>query len=101
MKSYAAFRQEMATIFAETDRVRQENAGLASNLKSAVEQADKGRAAAARAEEELRAERKARAELEKTVAQLREQLRAVARAVSAAGLNAEKISGAAETTGKR
>ncbi len=101
MKSYGAFKQEMATIFAETDRVRQENAGLASNLKSAVEQADKARAGMARMEDDLRAERKSRGELEKTVAQLREQLRAVARAVSAAGLSVEKLSGATESTGKR
>lgn len=92
LKSYAAFKQEVAAIFAETERVRQENASLASNLKLAVEQADATRAAMARLEQDLRAERKTSAELEKTVAQLREQLRAVARAVSAAGLNVEKLS---------
>jgi chromosome segregation ATPase len=66
-----------------------------------VEQADRARAATSRLEEDLRAEQKARAEAEKNVAQLREQLRAVARAVSAAGLSVEKLSGSAEPTGKR
>ena len=101
LKSYAAFKQEVGNIFSEVERVRQENAGLSSNLKTAVEQADRARAATSRLEEDLRAEQKARAEAEKTVAQLREQLRAVARAVAAAGLSVEKLSGSAEPTGKR
>jgi chromosome segregation ATPase len=98
LKSYAAFKQEVAAIFAETERVRQENTALASNLKLAVEQAEKARAAMARLEQDLRAERRSNDELEKTVTQLRDQLRAVARAVSAAGLSVEKLS---ESSGKR
>jgi septal ring factor EnvC (AmiA/AmiB activator) len=102
-KSYAAFKQEVAGIFAETERVRQENAALSGNLKAAVVQADEARAAIGQLEKELRAEQKARAEADKAIAQLREQLRAVARAVSAAGLNVEKMSGTTEPTaaGKR
>jgi len=100
-KSYAAFKQEMASVFAETERVRQENAALGTNLKTAVEQADAARGAVAQLEKELRAEQKARVEAEKTATQLRDQLRAVARAVSAAGLNVEKLSGATEGAGKR
>ena len=74
---------------------------MSSQLKTAVEQADRARAAMARLEADLRAEQKSRAEAEKTVVQLRDQLRAVARAVSAAGLSADKLSGAAEVPGKR
>ncbi len=101
LKSYAAFKQEVGNIFSEVERVRQENVGLSSQLKTAVEQADRARAAMARLEADLRAEQKSRAEAEKTVVQLRDQLRAVARAVSAAGLSVEKLSGAAEVPGKR
>ena len=101
LKSYAAFKQEVGNIFSEVERVRQENAGLSSQLKTAVEQSDRARAATARLEADLRAEQKSRVEAEKTVMQLRDQLRAVARAVSAAGLSVEKLSGAAEVPGKR
>jgi len=103
MKSYSAFKQEVTTLLAEMDRVRQENVALSSNLKAAVVQADEARAAVAQLEKDLSAERKARVEADKSIAQLRDQLRAVARAVSAAGLNVEKISGGAEaaTAGKR
>jgi chromosome segregation ATPase len=101
LKSYAAFKQEVGNIFSEVERVRQENAGLSSQLKTAVEQSDRARAATARLEADLRAEQKSRAEAEKTVMQLRDQLRAVARAVSAAGLSVEKLSGAVEVPAKR
>ena len=101
LKSYAAFKQEVGNIFSEVERVRQENTGLSSQLKTAVEQSDRARAATARLEADLRAEQKSRAEAEKTVMQLRDQLRAVARAVSAAGLSVEKLSGAAEVPAKR
>jgi len=101
LKSYAAFKQEVGNIFSEVERVRQENTGLSSQLKTAVEQSDRARAATARLEADLRAEQKSRAEAEKTVMQLRDQLRAVARAVSAAGLSVEKLSGAAELPAKR
>ena len=101
LKSYAAFKQEVGNIFSEVERVRQENAGLSSQLKTAVEQSDRARAATARLEADLRAEQKSRVEAEKTVMQLRDQLRAVARAVSAAGLSVEKLSGAAEVPAKR
>lgn len=101
LKSYAAFKQEVGNIFSEVERVRQENAGLSSQLKTAVEQADRARVATARLEADLRAEQKSRAEAEKSVAQLRDQLRAVARAVSPAGLSVETLSGAAEVPGKR
>lgn len=80
-------------MFAETERVRQENAALASNLKTAVDQADQARAAAKQLERDLKAEQKARADAEKLAAQLRDQLRAVARAVSSAGLNVDKLAG--------
>ena len=101
LKSYAAFKQEIGDIFSEVERVRQENAELSSNLKTAVEQADRARAASSRLEEDRRAEQKARAAAEKNVVQLREQLREAARAGSAAGLRVEKRSGSAEPTGKR
>ena len=101
LKSYAAFKQEVGNIFSEVERVRQENTGLSSQLKTAVEQSDRARAATARLEADLRAEQKSRAEAEKTVMQLRDQLRAVARAVSAAGLSVDKLSGAAELPAKR
>ena len=101
LKSYAAFKQEVGNVFSEVERVRQENAGLSSQLKTAVEQADRARAATARLEADLRAEQKSRVEAEKSVAQLRDQLRAVARAVSAAGLSVEKLSGAVEVPAKR
>jgi chromosome segregation ATPase len=101
LKSYVSFKEEVANIFSEIDRVKQENAGLSSSLKAAVEQADQARATMARLEKEMRAEQRSRQEAEKTVAELREQLRAVARAVSAAGLSVDKLTTNAESAGKR
>ncbi len=96
MKSYGQFRQEMTTLLADLERLRKENAGLSSNLKSAVEQADQARAAMARLETELRAEKRSHADAERVTAQLRDQLRAIAKALAAAGLSADKLAANAE-----
>lgn len=101
IKSYASFKQEMVNLFSEIERVRQENAGMSSNLKAAVAQSDQARAALTKLEAELRAEKKSRAEAEAAVSQLREQLRAVARALNAAGLSVDKLTASAESGGKR
>jgi chromosome segregation ATPase len=98
LKSFTQFKQELATLFAEMDRMRKEYAGLNSSLKAAVEKADQARAAMARLESDLRAEKKSRAEAEQAATQLRDQLRTIARALSSAGLSVEKLSASAETT---
>jgi chromosome segregation ATPase len=78
-------------LFAELERMRKENAGLNSNLKSAVEQTEQARASLGRLESDLRSEKRARADAERTVAQLREQLRNIAKAIASSGVNIEKI----------
>ena len=97
LKSFTLFKQELTTLFAEMERMRKEHAGLNSSLKAAVEKADQARAAMARLEADLRAEKKSRADAEQVATQLRDQLRTIARALSSAGLSVEKLSAATET----
>ena len=100
LKSYAQFKQEMVTIFAEVERMRKENAGMSANLKAAVEQVDHARATIAKLETDLRTERKSRADAEYAASQLRDQLRTIARALNSAGLSVDKISSATETASR-
>ena len=101
LKSYAQFKQEMATVFTDLERLRKENVALSSNLKSAVDQAEQARSAMARLEADLRSEKKSRAEAELAATQLREQLRSIARALSAAGLSVDKLAANAENSGAK
>jgi len=101
LKSYVSFKEEVVNIFSEIERLRRENSGLSSNLRAAVEQADQARAGLARLEKEMRTEQKSRVEAEKMAAELRDQLRAVARALSAAGLSVDKLTANADSAGKR
>jgi chromosome segregation ATPase len=100
MKSYSQFRQEMLGLLADIERMRRENAGLNSDLKAALAQADQARNAMNRLEADLRAERKSRAEAEHTAAQLREQLRSIGKALTSAGLNPEKFSGTSDSASR-
>lgn len=91
LKSFAQFKQEMAALLAELERLKKAGAEGGAELKLALEEVRKAKAALQRAEEELRTEKKARAAAEATVAEQREQLRAIARAMASAGLSAERL----------
>ena len=108
VKSYAQFKQDLASMFAEAEKLRTENATLAAQLKDASSgskdvkstiaklegdlKAEKSfatklegdlkaeKSATARLDADLKAEKAARAQAEQSAAKLREQLRAVASA---------------------
>lgn len=86
LRSYAQFRQELAAIVADIEKLRSDNATLSSQLKEASTKAQQASSAAAKFEKDLAAERAARVDAEKTIISLREQLRAVAKAVKEAGV---------------
>jgi nucleoid-associated protein YgaU len=101
LKSYAAFKQEMASLLSEIERSRKGSAELGADLKAATEQVRQARAALARAEDDVRVEKRLRLEAEANAGQLREQLRTIARAMADAGLSAEKLTATAGSDGSR
>lgn len=86
LRSYTQFRQELTAIVADIEKLRSDNATLSSQLKEASTKAQQASSAAAKLEKDLATERAARGDAEKTIASLREQLRAVAKAVKEAGV---------------
>jgi nucleoid-associated protein YgaU len=108
VKSYAQFKNDLATMFAEVEKLRAENASLTAQLKDASSgsrdvkatiakleselKAEKSfaakletelkteKTAAARLDADLKVEKTARTQAEQATAKLREQLRAVASA---------------------
>lgn len=96
VKSYAQFRNDLATMFADLEKLRAENAALTTQLKEASSGSKDVKAtiakleselkveksAAAKLESELKAEKAARVQAEQSATKLREQLRVVASAVS-------------------
>jgi nucleoid-associated protein YgaU len=97
LKSYAAFKQEMAALLAEVERARKSSTERSADLKTATEQVRQAKAALARAEEDLRVEKRLRLEAETNAGQLRDQLRTIARAMSDAGLSADKLTSSADS----
>lgn len=90
LRSYTQFKQELSGIVADMEKLRADNASLNTQVKELKAKSDNNAAASvARLERELQAERAARAEAERTATSLRDQLRAVARAVNAAGVAPE------------
>lgn len=90
LRSYTQFKRELAAVVAETEKLRAENAALTVQVKELKAKSNQNSAAVvARLEKELQAERAARAEAERTATALRDQLRAVARAVNAAAVPPE------------
>lgn len=91
-KSYGALRQELSGLLAELEKARTESAAAAAKLRDVSARTDDSRAAVAKLESELRAERRAREAAEQKADKLQEQLRTIARALAAAGLSVEKLS---------
>jgi len=75
---------------ADLEKLRAENASLSSQLKEATAKSQQGTGAFAKLEKEVQTEHDARVEAERTIANLREQLRAVARAVKDAGVSGSR-----------
>lgn len=90
-KSYTQFKQDLASVFADLERLRADNAALGARLKDAAAGTQEAKATLAKLEGDLKAEKAARAQAEQTAAKLRDQLRAVAAAVVAAGLSLDKV----------
>ena len=101
LKSFAQFKQEMTNLLTEVERLKKANAEMSADVKAAGEQARQAKAALARLEEDLRVERKLRLEAETNAGQLREQLRSIARAMTDAGLSADKLAALTESGGTR
>lgn len=97
LKSYAAFKQEMSALLAEVERARKSSTERSADLKTATEQIRQAKAALTRAEEDLRVEKRLRLEAETNAGQLRDQLRTIARAMSDAGLSADKLTSSADS----
>jgi phage tail protein X len=96
--SYAQFKQELTGFFADLEKLRAENTALSADLREVAASSKEAKAALVKLERELDAEKDAHVQAEQTVTKLREQLRAVADAVAAAGLSFDKApSGAAPT----
>lgn len=91
LHSYAQFKQELAGFFADLEKLRTDNAALSADLKEATAGSQAAKASLAKLESELQFEKDARAQAEDTITKLREQLRAVADAVAAAGLSFDKV----------
>ncbi len=90
LHSYMQFKQELAGFFSDLDRLRADNTALSAELKDATAGAKEAKAALAKLESELQFEKDARVQAEQTITKLREQLRAVADAVAAAGLSFDR-----------
>jgi len=101
LKSYTTLKQELTSFLAEIERGRAENAAASAKLKDAVSRSDDARAAVTRLEHELRAEKRARADAEQAAAKLQDQLRTIARALSNAGINVDKLAAGADTGTRR
>lgn len=91
-RSFAKFKEELTAFMAETERSRSDSGPLKAQLKEALNRTEEAKAALARAEGDLRREKSARAEAELAATKLREQMRTIARAMSAAGLSFDKAS---------
>jgi nucleoid-associated protein YgaU len=98
--SYAQFKQELTGFFADLEKLRTENTALSAGLTEAAASSKEAKAALAKLERELQSEKDAHAQAEQTVTKLREQLRAVADAVAAAGLSFDKAPSGAEPTAR-
>jgi nucleoid-associated protein YgaU len=96
LKSFGAFKQEMTALIAEVERLKKASSGADAELKAAGEQMRQAKAALARVEEDLRVEKRLRQEAEANAGQLRDQLRTIAKAMSDAGLSADKLASSAE-----
>lgn len=96
LKSFSQFKQEMTNLITEVERLKRANAELGADLKAATEQARQAKVAFGRYEEDVRIEKRLRQESEANAAQLREQLRTIARAMASAGLSAEKLTAQAD-----
>jgi nucleoid-associated protein YgaU len=96
LKSFGAFKQEMTALIAEVERLKKASSGADAELKAAGEQMRQAKAALARVEEDLRVEKRLRQEAEANAGQLRDQLRTIAKAMSDAGLSADKLASSAD-----
>lgn len=99
-RSYAQFKQELTGFFADLDKVRAENIALGAELKETAESLKEAKTALAKLEGDLRFEKDARNEAEQTITKLRDQLRAVAEAVAAAGLSFDRAPSGSEPTAR-
>ena len=100
VRSFAQFKQELAGFLDETEKLRTENATLNTELGTLTAQVREAQAQLEPLRTEAVSQREARDRAELAAEKLREQLRAIAKALAAAGLSLDALSGEREPTAR-
>lgn len=100
VRSFAQFKQELAGFLDETEKLRTENATLNTQLGTLTAQVREAQAQLEPLRTEAVSQREARDRAELAAEKLREQLRAIAKALAAAGLSLDALSGEREPTAR-
>lgn len=100
VRSFAQFKQELAGFLDETEKLRTENAALNTQLGTLAAQIREAQAQLDPLRAEASTQREARERAEQAADKLREQLRAIAKALAASGLSLDALSGEREPTAR-
>ena len=100
VRSFAQFKQELAGFLDETEKLRTENAALNAQLGTLTAQIREAQAQLEPLRAEAANQREARDRAELAAEKLRDQLRTIAKALAAAGLSLDALSGEREPTAR-
>jgi regulator of replication initiation timing len=100
VRSFGQFKQELAGFLDEAEKFRVENAALGKQVVALTEQVREAQAQVEPLKAEATSQREAREQADAAVEKLREQLRAIAKALSAAGLSLDAFSGEKDPTAR-
>lgn len=100
VRSFAQFKQELAGFLDETEKLRTENAALNAQLGTLTAQVREAQAQLEPLRAEVSTQRESRERAEQAADKLREQLRAIAKALAASGLSLDALSGEREPTAR-
>jgi chromosome segregation ATPase len=98
--TYSQFKRDLAGFLDETEKLRAENGTLSTQMTALTAQVREAQAQLEPLKAEVLAQKDSRERAEYDAAKLREQLRAIARALSAAGLSLDAFSGEREPTAR-
>lgn len=98
--TYAQFKQDLANFIEETEKLRAQNGALNIQLVALTAQVREAQAQLEPLKAEALAQRDSRERAEQAAEKLRDQLRAIARALSASGLSLDAFSGEREPTAR-
>ncbi len=100
VRSFGQFKQELAGFLDEAEKFRVENAALSKQVAALTEQVREAQGQLEPVKAEALVQREAREQAELAVEKLRDQLRAIAKALSAAGLSLDAFSGEKDPTAR-